>query len=230
MTDVRVAPAGDAAWLIELPDRLDPAVNARAIAIAGAVGRARLAGVTDIVVGFRTVMVHVDRFRDVPSDLDDRLRAIADTPVSVDVEQGPLVRVPACYDRPFALDLEDVAAFAKCSTDEVIVLHLSQEYRVYVVGFVPGFAYMARVDPRLALPRRTNPRLKVPAGSVAVAAGQTGVYPASTPGGWHVIGRIPIKPYDPARAEPFLFRPGCRVRFHRIDAEEYRRTSEWGDA
>ncbi len=230
MTDVRVAPAGDAAWLIELPDRLDPVVNARAIAIADAIGRARFAAITDVVVGFRTVMVHVDRFRDVPADLDDRLRAIADTPVSADVEQGPLLLVPACYDPPFALDLDDVAAFAKCSTAEVIELHLSQEYRVYVVGFVPGFAYMARVDPRLALPRRANPRLKVPAGSLALAAGQTGVYPASTPGGWHVIGRIPIKPYDPARAEPFLFRPGCRVRFRRIDGDEYRRTTEWSDA
>lgn len=229
MTDVRVAAAGDCAWLIELPDRLDAAVNARAIAIADSIECARLPSVTDIVVGFRTVMVHVDPFGDRPDDLATRLQSLAAAPAGVAPPQGPLVRVPVCYDTPYALDLDDVAAFGGCTPDEVVALHVAQEYRVYVVGFVPGFAYMARVDPRLAVPRRSSPRLKVPAGSVAVAAGQTGVYPAPTPGGWHVIGRTPIKPYDPGRDEPFLFRPGCRVRFHQIGGAEYRRTTEWGD-
>lgn len=230
MTDVRIAAAGDAAWLIELPDRLDPLVNAQAIAIAAFIERAHLPCVTDLVVGFRTVMVHVDPFCDPPAGFETRLRSLASAPVSVGVEPGPIVRVPVCYDAPYALDVDEVARFGKCTPDEVIELHLSQEYRVYVVGFVPGFAYMARVDPRLAVPRRASPRLKVPAGSVAVAAGQTGIYPAPTPGGWHVIGRTPIRPYDPDRQEPFLFRPGWRVRFHRISDSEYRRTSQWGDA
>jgi inhibitor of KinA len=109
-------------------------------------------------------------------------------------------------------------------------LHLEREYRVYVVGFVPGFAYMAPVDPRLALPRRPSPRLKVPAGSVAIAAGQTGIYPAETPGGWHLIGRTPLRPYDPARSNPFLFHPGDRVRFTRITERDYRAATAWGDA
>jgi inhibitor of KinA len=230
MIDVRVARAGDSAWLLELPDRLDPVVNAHAIAIARSIERARLPAVTDLVVGFRTVMVHVDPFGEWVPDLEERLRALAAAPGDMDVEEGPLVRVPVCYEAPYALDLNDVAAFGQCSADEVVALHVSHEYRVYVVGFVPGFAYMARVDARLAPPRRPNPRLKVPAGSVAVAAGQTGIYPASTPGGWHVIGRTPIKPYDPNRGEPFLFQPGCRVRFHQISAAAYRTTTQWGDA
>jgi len=108
-------------------------------------------------------------------------------------------------------------------------LHLEREYRVYVVGFVPGFAYMAPVDARIAAPRRASPRLKVPAGSVAVAAGQTGVYPAETPGGWNLIGRCPIKPYDADRPAPFMFHPGDRVRFRRISEGEYRAMTEWGD-
>jgi inhibitor of KinA len=140
------------------------------------------------------------------------------------------VSVPVCYDGPYGPDLADVAAFGKCSVDEVIVLHLRLEYRVFVVGFVPGFAYMAPVDPRIAAPRRASPRLKVPAGSVAVAAGQTGVYPAETPGGWNLIGRCPVKPYDAERVEPFLFHPGDRVRFQRISESEYKRATEWGDA
>jgi inhibitor of KinA len=98
------------------------------------------------------------------------------------------------------------------------------------VGFVPGFAYMAAVDPSIAAPRRSSPRLHVPPGSVAIANGQTGIYPADTPGGWNIVGRCPVKPYDPTRPEPFLFRPGDRVRFRRIDEREYRTVSEWGDA
>jgi inhibitor of KinA len=126
-------------------------------------------------------------------------------------------------------DLGDVAAFARCTPEQVIAIHLSREYRVFVVGFMPGFAYMASVDRRIALPRRHSPRLKVPAGSVAIAAGQTGVYPAETPGGWSLIGRCPVRPYDPDRAQPFLFRPGDRVRFRRIAGDEYRAASQWGD-
>jgi inhibitor of KinA len=101
---------------------------------------------------------------------------------------------------------------------------------VYVVGFVPGFAYMAAVDPRIAAPRRGSPRVKVPPGSVAIAAGQTGIYPAATPGGWNLIGRCPVRPYDPSREAPFLFHAGDLVRFRRILAEEYCATTEWGDA
>ena len=138
--------------------------------------------------------------------------------------------MPVCYDPPFGPDLPDVASFGKCSADDVIALHLAREYRVFVVGFVPGFAYMAPVDPRIAAPRRGSPRLKVPAGSVAIAAGQTGIYPAETPGGWSLIGRCPVKPYDPARSNAFLFHPGDRVRFHRISESEYRASSQWGDA
>jgi inhibitor of KinA len=100
-------------------------------------------------------------------------------------------------------------------------MHCGVTYRVYVVGFVPGFPYMAAVDPRIALPRRPSPRTRVPARSVAIAAGQTGIYPAETPGGWHLLGRTPVKPYDPLRAEPFLLRPGDRVRFRPISRAEY---------
>jgi inhibitor of KinA len=98
-------------------------------------------------------------------------------------------------------------------------LHAGVTYRVYMMGFVPGFAYMASVDPRIALPRRATPRTRVPAGSVAIAAGQTGIYPMETPGGWHLIGRTHVRPYDPARADPFLFRAGDQVRFRANPSE-----------
>ncbi len=228
MMPVRVLPAGDSAWLIELPERIDEAVNARAIQIARAVEAAGLP-VTDLVVGYRSVMVYVDPLSDGAGGVPARLLELASTGPGGDVAPGPLVSVPVCYDGPYGPDLADVAAFARCSIDEVIALHLAPAYRVFVVGFVPGFAYMASLDPRIAAPRRASPRLKVPAGSVGVAAGQTGVYPAETPGGWSLIGRCPVKPYDAERAEPFLFHPGDTVRFTRISESAYRATSPWGD-
>ena len=225
---VRVLPAGDSAWLIELPERIDAAVNMRAIRIARDVEGAGLP-VTDVVVGYRSVMVYIDPLSDAAGAVEARLREIAAAGTPEVAAEGALVEVPVCYDGPHGPDLGDVAAFGACSIEEVIALHLSLEYRVFVVGFVPGFAYMASVAARIAAPRRTSPRLKVPAGSVAVAAGQTGVYPAETPGGWHLIGRCPVKPYDADRAKPFLFHPGDRVRFERISEPEYARATEWGD-
>ncbi len=225
---VRILPAGDSAWSIELPDRIDTAINARAIRIARDVGAAGLP-VTDVVVGYRSVMVYIDPLSDAAA-VEARLHEIASTVSSDDNAPGALVEVPVCYDGPFGPDLGEVAAFAGSSIEDVIALHLGREYRVFVVGFVPGFAYMAPVDPRIAAPRRSSPRLKVPAGSVAVAAGQTGVYPAETPGGWSLIGRCPVKPYDAGRPEPFLFHPGDTIRFNRISESDYRATTQWGDA
>lgn len=225
--NVRILPAGDSAWLVELPERIDAAVNARAIEIARAVQAAL--PVADVVVGYRSVMVYFDPLDSRTRDLEPRLRQIAAAPAAAGGGSTAFVEVPVCYEGAYGPDLGDVAAFGRCSPEEVVAIHLSREYRVFVVGFVPGFAYMASVDPRIAAPRRSSPRLKVPAGSVAVAAGQTGVYPAETPGGWSLIGRCPIRPYDPDRGEPFLFRPGDRVRFRRIREDEYRATTEWGD-
>jgi inhibitor of KinA len=228
MMSVRILAAGDSAWLIELPERIDAAVNTRAIQLARLVEGAGLP-VTDVVVGYRSVMVYIDPLSERADAIEGRLQEIAAAPEAGGDTIGPLVEVPVCYDPPYGPDLDDVAAFAQCSATEVIARHLALEYRVFVVGFVPGFAYMASVDPRIAVPRRASPRLKVPAGSVAVAAGQTGVYPAETPGGWSLIGRCPLRPYDPDRAEPFLFHPGDRVRFHQISESAYRETTQWGD-
>src|SRR5687768_9693635 len=162
---VRIVPAGDAAWLIELPERIDAAINSRAIRIAKAIEGSGVRA-TDVVVGYRSVMVYVDPLSDEAAGVEHRLHEIAAATEQGEDGQGRLVEVPVCYDGPHGPDLGDVAAFATCSTDEVIERHLAVEYRVFVVGFVPGFAYMASVDPKIAAPRRSSPRLKVPAGSV----------------------------------------------------------------
>lgn len=223
MADVRIVPAGDAALLVELPARIDPVTNARAVALGRAVRERCADTVRDLVVGYCSVTVYFDPLQTDAAWLESELRELAAESSESEAPEGRLVDVPVCYGDQYGPDLPDVAAFANGSEEDVIALHSGVIYRVYLIGFVPGLPYLASVDPRIALPRRTTPRTRVPAGSVAVAAGQTTIYPSETPGGWHLIGRTRVKPYDASRAEPFLFKPGDRVRFHRIDRAEFER-------
>jgi inhibitor of KinA len=134
-----------------------------------------------------------------------------------------VVRIPVCYGGELGPDLDGVAAFGSVSTDEVIALHSAPTYRVFMLGFVPGFAYMGVVDARIAAPRRPTPRVRVPAGSVGIAGVQTGIYPTETPGGWQLIGRTPVKPFDARREKPFLMKAGDSVQFYPIDRAEFER-------
>jgi inhibitor of KinA len=225
MSDLRIVPAGDAALLVEFPARIDPAVSSRAVALARAIKGRCAASVRDVVVGFSSVTVYFDPLHLDAAALEADVRQAAMAPTDGATEEGALIDVAVCYGGEFGPDLADVAAFAKTTEEEVIALHSATTYRVYIVGFVPGFPYMASVHPRIALPRRATPRTRVPAGSVAIAAEQTGIYPIETPGGWHLIGRTGVKPYDDSRAEPFLFKPGDRVRFHPVNRTEFDRTA-----
>jgi len=225
MSDIRVVPAGDAAWLIELENRLDAEVNARAIAIGHALRASGLAGLRDVVTGYRSVAVYVDPVA-APADAAERLTGLARDAAVAREDAGDVIDVPVCYGGSFGPDLAEVAAFAGCPKDEVVALHGSRTYRVYLVGFVPGFPYMGTVDPRIAMPRRATPRTKVPAGSVGIAAEQTGIYPTETPGGWRIIGRTPIRLFDAGRTPPCLFEAGARVRFTPVTRDAFERGLE----
>src|SRR4051812_46187318 len=194
--------SGRAVVLADRARRLDPAVR-------------------DAVVGYCSLTVYFDPLRVDPRDLESQLHRLAENLPDASETGGAEIDVQVCYGGEFGPDLTDVAARAGIRETDVIALHSGRTYRVYVVGFIPGFPYMAAVDEKLALPRRATPRMRVPAGSVAIAAGQTGIYPRETPGGWHLIGRTHVKPYDRSRANPFLFKPGDRVRFHPIDRAEF---------
>lgn len=223
MSGVRVVPAGDAAWLVELDDRLDPEVNARAIAIGRAVAASALPGLRDVVSGYRTVTVYVDPLGSDAADLEGRIASLATEVAAGPAEAADIIEVPTRYGGEHGPDLAEVAAFAGCSEREVIERHCQRTYRVYLVGFVPGFPYMGTVDPRIAMPRRDSPRLRVPAGSVGIAAEQTGIYPVETPGGWRLIGRTPLVLFEATREPPCLFEPGARVRFTPIHDDEVER-------
>ena len=211
MTQGAIRAAGDSAFVIELEPRIDPEVNARATGIAAAIRRDGLAGVRDVVSTYRSVAIYVDPLvADTPSILEAAERALAAPAAD---ERGAVVEVPVSYGGEDGPDLEEVAQWAGLSSSAVIERHAAREYRVFMLGFLPGFAYMGVVDPAIAAPRRVTPRLKVPAGSIGIAASQTGVYPCESPGGWRIIGRTPLDVFDLRREQPALLAPGDRVRF-----------------
>jgi KipI family sensor histidine kinase inhibitor len=204
---VKIWPLGDAALLAELGQRVDTALNTRALALAAALGKRR--DVREAVAGYGSVAVHYD-----PEQVTYKgLRTVIEKLVQAKPPPAPhgrLHRIPVEYDGP---DLADVAAQVGLAEDEVVKLHTQPIYRCFMIGFVPGWAYLGPLPDQLRLPRRRVPRTHVPAGSVAMAGAQTGVYPLPTPGGWHLIGRTSLKLFLPNSDPPTLLRPGDRVKF-----------------
>ena len=218
-------PAGDSALIVEFEERIDPEVNARTIALAESIQTAAISGVRDVVPTYRSVAVYFDPLHVDYNALIRCIEAEAAHPAAQRNKKRDPLRIPVCYGGEFGPDLGNVAAFAHMSESEVISVHTASTYRVFMLGFVPGFAYLGIVDRRIAMPRHSTPRVRVPLGTVGIAGVQTGVYPAETPGGWQLIGRTPLKPFDASRADPFLMKAGDAVQFYAIDVDEFRRVS-----
>lgn len=213
----RVIEAGDSALVLEIGLTsssalyVDADVNARVIAITRAVRQRALAGVRDVVATFRSVTVFFDPL---VADVAEVAAALEEDADAAPPEcAGRAVDVPVIYGGDEGPDLAVVAAFARCGPETVIERHSASAYRVFMLGFLPGFAYMAPVDETIAAPRRATPRLRVPGGSVGIAGLQTGVYPRDSPGGWQIVGRTAVNLFDPGRRPPALLAPGDHVRF-----------------
>lgn len=218
-----VLPLGDAAVTVEFGREIRPDLNERALAFAQAVRGTNWEGVLDILPAYASVTIHVDPLRLPISILSRRVRDLfydVTAPVS-----GRAHRIPVVYGGEWGPDLQEVASFARQSLADTIRLHHRNRYRVYMVGFSPGFPYMGLVPASIAMPRLATPRLLVPIGSIGIAESQTGIYPTATPGGWRIIGRTPVPVYQPRAAHPFRFSPGDTVEFYPIDASEFDRMS-----
>ncbi|MBS0487464.1 MAG: 5-oxoprolinase subunit PxpB [Proteobacteria bacterium] len=220
MNPPRIEPLGDCAALIHCGEAIAADVNAQALAIAHALIDADLPGITDIVPAYASVCVRYEPGAWIGADAQSpfdrlavRLGALVENAQPVAPIDAGLIEIPVSYGGEFGPDLDDVAAHAGLMREAVIDLHGSAEYRVAMLGFTPGFAYLLGLPDALHMPRRATPRTRVPAGSVAIGGAQTGVYPRETPGGWHLIGRTPLNLFDPARDPPALLKPGMRVKF-----------------
>jgi len=212
----RVERLGEAALLAVLGDEVDAVLNERVHRIAAALrsARPRIAGLGEPVPAYASVLAPFD-----PLHVDEAtVRAALDAALSVaatsdGAEPTDPILVPVRYGGDDGPDLADVAARTGLSEDDVVRLHVGRDYRVFCLGFMPGFPYLGVLPRALELPRRATPRVRVPAGSVAITGRQTGIYPAATPGGWHLIGRTELAAWDPDRHPPALLAPGSRVRF-----------------
>ncbi len=204
---VRIAPLGDAALLAELGQRVDTATNTRALALAAALAKRR--DVREAVPGYASVAVHYDPEQVTYRGLSGVITKLVEAKAPPAL-RGRLHRIPVTYDGP---DLKSAAATLGLSLDEVVRRHTAPTYRCFMIGFTPGWAYLGPLPEELRLPRRRVPRTHVPAGSVAMAGQQTGVYPLATPGGWHLIGRTSVSMFLPQSDPPSLLRTGDRVKF-----------------
>ena len=217
---MRFLPAGDTAVLVEFGDRIDRGVSDRVLRLSAQVRAANLPGIVETVPTFRSLLVHYDPLATDSASLTAAIENLLDSGQG-ETQPVTLWRIPACYAASHAPDLVEVAQRTGLSAAEVVRLHSGTRYHVYMIGFVPGFPYMGDLPTLLSLPRRSDPRVRVPAGSIAIATTMTAVYPLESPGGWHLIGATPIRLFDLRRASPALFSPGDAVQFEPIAPDEF---------
>ena len=204
---MNVRPFGESALLVELGDRIDESLVARCRAVADAW---EALGHGPAVPAYASIVLRFDPLRLDPARAGSEAKRVALATPSVAGEPDRSIEIPTCYDGP---DLADTAARSAMSAEELVAIHTAPLYHAFFLGFVPGFAYCGPLDTRIVAPRLERPRERVPAGAVAIADGQTAVYPLDSPGGWRLIGRTELALFDPRRDPPALLRPGDRVRF-----------------
>lgn len=207
---------GDRSLLVEIGDTVSPEVNRRVQQLMLRLERARVPGVCELAPGYRSLLVIFDPLAVAPDELKARVREITEQPAADDTPPSKRITIPVFYGGGYGPDLEEVAAHLGIDPAEVVRRHTEPVYRVYMIGFTPGYPYMGELPAGLAVPRRATPRTKVPKGSVGIAQRQTGIYPVESPGGWQIIGWTPIELFDPRRRLPALLEMGDEVRFDAV--------------
>jgi inhibitor of KinA len=212
---------GDHAVVVQLGERIDREVFDRVQALSQYLEQATIPGIVEHVPAYTTVTIYYDPLRTTYAETCIALERLLAKAATSGVAAARTIEIPVCYGGEFGVDLEYVAERSGATTGEVIAIHCSATYRVHMLGFTPGFPYLGGMPERIAIPRRSAPRLKVPAGSVGIAGSQTGIYPLETPGGWQIIGRTPLALFRPDEDPPTLLSPGNLVRFRRITSDEF---------
>lgn len=220
---LRFLPCGDLAVSVELGDEISVEINTRVRALEFLIQQKALPGVVETVPTFRSLLVYYDPDGVAYDQLCDAIRELVPQADPAALPPPRTVEVPCCYDPELGLDLVAAAARVGVSVEELVALHAGGDYLVYFIGFTPGLPYMTGMPERLRLPRLETPRTRVPAGSVGIGGGQCCIYPVESPGGYWILGRTPLRLYDPEAPDPILLRPGDRVRFRPIDRAEFDR-------
>jgi inhibitor of KinA len=221
-----IFPLSDSALTVDFGNRIDETINENVLRLFK-----KLQGLSphflDVVPAYSSVTVYYDAvaLRSKESSAFERAKKLIEPLLQEEESNIPVqrrqVKIPVCYSEKFAFDLKELSRQKGLSIDEAIRLHMAKTYRVFMIGFLPGFAYMGKVDERIATPRRSQPRTAVPAGAVGIAGEQTGIYPLTSPGGWNIIGRTPLKMFDASKEDAVLLAPGDEVTFYSISDDEF---------
>lgn len=228
----KIFPLGDAALTVEFGNEMSVEINDFVLRLAEAIEKISFSGYIESVPAYSSLTIFYDAF-EIRRNLSGFKTAyekvshfvhsvIAELSESVAAQQlSRTIEIPICFDEEFSFDLESVASTNSLSAEAVIEIFLARAYRVFMLGFLPGFSYMGEVDERIAVARRNEPRLQVPAGSVGIAGRQTGIYSLCSPGGWQIIGRTPMATFTPKQKIPALLQTGDTVKFYPIDKSEF---------
>lgn len=209
----KIVPLGDSALLVQLGDEIDVKLNQQVHALAALINSSRFEGMVETVPAYATLLVHYDpsicSFVQIKNYLRKKITQVTDT----ESRKRKRVEIPVRYGGEYGIDLESVSHHCQLQMEDVIRIHSQKIYTVFMMGFTPGFPYMGKLDNTIVVPRLEAPRTRVPAGTVAIAGSQTGIYPIDSPGGWQLIGWTPLQLFDPVSESPFLFSPGDEVKF-----------------
>ena len=205
-------------------------VNRKVNALKKSLLAEKAAGVREMIPTYRSLLVEYNPAVISLQELSRRIEAANIDGAAADTEKKRVLEIPCCYGGKYGEDLAGMAELTGLSEKEIIDIHAGTEYRVYMLGFLPGFVYLGGMDQRIAAPRLKTPRVSIPAGSVGIGGSQTGVYPMASPGGWRLIGMTPVAFYDPTRENPVLCEAGDYIRFVPISPDEYERLKKEGGA
>jgi KipI family sensor histidine kinase inhibitor len=209
----KIVPLGDSSALVQLGEEIDLAINQRVHALANLIEASSINEIVETVPAYATLLVHYDPLTLSFTEIKTILQVKIIQAKEMTSRKPRQVEVPVRYGGEYGIDLESVANRLHLRVEDVIRIHSEKIYAVYMMGFTPGFPYMGRLDDALVMPRLETPRTHVPAGTVAIAGSQTGIYSVVSPGGWNLIGWTPLKLFDPESDKPFLFAPGDEVKF-----------------
>jgi len=219
--EIKILIVGDRAVFIEFANKISPEINRKVHIMASIIEKEKIEGIIEIVPTYRSLSIYYDPLKIELDNLLEKLEEVKSSPDEIKIPSPKIIEIPTVYGGKYGQDLEFVAKYNNLSQEEVIKIHSGRNYLVYMFGFSPGFTYLGGMDERIATPRLKTPRIKIAGGSVGIAEKQTGIYPLESPGGWRLIGRTPLKLFNPDKEPPVPFLPGDYLKFTPISEEEY---------
>ncbi|MBZ4686632.1 MAG: inhibitor of KinA [Clostridia bacterium] len=226
MVVIKYKAAGDMSIVVEFENEISEKVNSKVRSMCLAIEKSMLTGIEEVIPTYRSLLVNYNPLEIRGDSLIEKLKDIENRLEEIKIPKPKVVEIPTLYGDDFGPDLKFVANYNNLSIEEVIKIHSRGKYLIYMLGFTPGFPYLGGMSEKIATPRLENPRTRIPAGSVGIAGSQTGIYPVESPGGWRLIGRTPLKLFNPDHQPPFLLQAGDYLKFTAIDEEEFYRIKD----